>query len=134
MAFTCPNEGELLFLTRGLTYEGSKLKLYTNNVTWAETSTVGSAIECSTGGYTQKALDGVASASCWSIATGGGGTSEAVYVAQVYTFTSACTAYGYIVTNSAGSTIIVAEAFTDGPYIIPAGGGTITVTPTVGCN
>jgi hypothetical protein len=123
MAMTIPNCSELEVATRAITYEGSKLKLYTNDVTWAETSTVGSAIECSTGGYTQVSLI----ASTWSIATGAGGTTETTYASQTITFTSACTAYGYMITNSAGTVLLGAEAFSDGPYTIPSGGGTISV-------
>lgn len=131
MALTVPNVGEVEFLTRMVSYEGSKLKLYSNNVAWANTSTVGSATECATGGYTQIVLASTVSASCWTISTLAGGTSQAAYSQQTFTLTSACTAYGYIITNSAASILLVAEAFTDGPYTIPSGGGTIKVTPKI---
>ena len=126
MAGVIPNEGEVEFLTRALKYEGSKLKLFTNNFTPSGTTTVGSAIECSTGGYSGASLS-----TSWTISTLAGGTSQAAFAEQTFTFTSGCTAYGYLVTNSAASVVIVAEAFTDGPYVIPSGGGTIKVTPII---
>lgn len=126
MALTVPNDGEVEFLTRMMRFEGSKLKLYGSNTTWSETSTVASATECTTGGYAQKTLT-----TTWTITTPGGGTSQAAFAQQTYTFTSGCTAYGYIVTNSAASVLLFAEAFTDGPYVIPSGGGTILVTPII---
>lgn len=128
MAMTFPNEGEAEVLNRHLKYEGSKLKLYTNDVTWAETSTIGSAIELSAGngGYTQITLT-----TAWTITTEAGGTSQGVYAEQTFTLTSSCTAYGYMMTNSGESILLAAEAFTDGPYVIPSGGGTIKITPTI---
>ena len=129
MALIVVNEGEAEFLTRMMKYEGSKLKLYTSNTTWGEASTIGSCIECSTGGYAQIAL-----ATSWTITTPAGGTTYATYAEQTFTFTSACTAYGYILTNSAASILLIAEAFTDGPYTIPSGGGTIKITPRIEAN
>ena len=126
MSLLVPNESEVEFLTRMMRCEGSKLKLYGSNTTWSETSTVGSCTECTTGGYAQKSLT-----TAWTVTTPGGGTSYATFAQQTYTFTSACTAYGYLVTNSAASVLLFAEAFTDGPYIIPSGGGTILVTPNI---
>jgi hypothetical protein len=129
MALTVPDVGEVEFLTRGLKYEGSKLKLYTSNTTWSETSTVGSATECSTGGYAQ-----ITMTTAWTITTGASSTTAGVYAEQTFTFTSACTAYGYMITNSAATVLLIAEAFTDGPYVIPSGGGTIKVTPYLGAS
>ena len=124
MALIVPNESEVEMLTRMFRAEGSKLKLFSNNVTLSETSTIGSCTECATGGYAQKSLT-----TAWTCTTPGGGTSSASFAQQTYTFTSGCTAYGYYVTNSAATIMLYAETFTDGPYVIPAGGGTILVTP-----
>lgn len=123
-----PNVGEVEILNRFLKAEGSKLKLYTNDVTWAETSTVGSAIELSAGngGYAHITLT-----TAWTITTEASNTAQAVYAQQTFTLTSACTAYGYMITDSAGSILFAAEAFSDGPYAIPSGGGTISITPTI---
>ena len=124
MALIVPNESEVEMLTRMFRAEGSKLKLFANNVTLSETSTIGSCTECSSGGYAQKSLT-----TAWTVTTPGGGTSNATFAQQTYTLTSGCTAYGYYVTNSAATIMLYAETFTDGPYIIPSGGGTILVTP-----
>jgi hypothetical protein len=129
MALLVPNVGEEEFLTRMMKVEGGKLKLYTSNTTWGETSTVGSATECSTGGYAQISLT-----TAWTVTVPAGGTTYAAYAEQTFTFTSACTAYGYMVCNSAATIVLFAEAFTDGPYAIPSGGGTIKVTPRIEAN
>jgi hypothetical protein len=36
--------------------------------------------------------------------------------------------YGYYITDVANSIPLYAERFTDAPFVIPAGGGTINVT------
>ena len=39
--------------------------------------------------------------------------------------------YGYFVTNNAGTVLLWAERFTDGPYNLPSGGGSIKITPSI---
>ena len=118
MALKVPNVGEQEFLSRALTYEGSKLKLYTNNYVCTETSVIGDFTEMSVAGYAQK-----------SLATGSWSTSStATYAEQEFLPTTAVSAYGYVVTNSAGTVVLWAEQFTGAPYVIPAGGGSIKVT------
>ena len=79
----------------------------------------------------------------WTLATtnrGTGDTVSATYTQQTFTYSSGSgdTAQGYLVTtvgsnNYAGADTIIlwAEKFSDGPYNIPAGGGTIKITPKV---
>jgi hypothetical protein len=118
MALKVPNVGEAEILSRALTYEGSKLKLFTNNYTCTETSVIGDFTEMGVAGYAQKTL----ATGSWSI------SSTATYAEQEFLPTTAVSAYGYVVTNSAGSVVLWAETFTAAPFVIPAGGGSIKVT------
>ena len=70
----------------------------------------------------------------WTLATGGGDTVSAVFTQQTFSFDSADSVAGYVITtlNRQGDTIIfVAEEFGNGPYVIPGGGGTVKVTPRI---
>lgn len=123
MALMVPCVGEREILTRALTYEGSKLKLYTNNYVCTETSVIGDFTECVVAGYVQKSL----TAGSWVVSTLSNITT-ASYAEQEFLPTTAVSVYGYTVTNSAASVVIWAEQFTGAPYVIPAGGGSIKVT------
>ena len=127
MALLVPDASEVIFLTRVVAFEGSKLKMYGNDYTPVEGSTVGSFTECATGGYVKKSLDGVVSASAWTISSLVGVTT-ASYPEQEFVMTSALTAYGYYVTSSAETALLWAERFTGAPFTIPSGGGSIKVT------
>ena len=127
MALLVPDASEVVFLTRVVAFEGSKLKMYGNDYTPVEGSTVGSFTECATGGYVTKSLDGVVSASAWTISSLVGVTT-ASYPEQEFVMTSALTAYGYYVTSSAETALLWAERFTGAPFTIPSGGGSIKVT------
>jgi hypothetical protein len=127
MALMVPNVGEVEFLTRSFTYEGSKLKLYTNDYTCTETSVIGNFTECVVAGYAHKTLTGTVTGGTWVISTASLITT-ASYAEQEFLPTTAVSCYGYMVTNSAGSTLLFGERFTGAPYIIPAGGGSIKVT------
>lgn len=128
MALVVPNASEVEMLNRIVTYEGSKLKLYTNNYTPVEGSTVGNFIECAAAGYAAKSL----ATGSWSTATGGGGTSASTYAEQEFAIATAVSCYGYFITNSAASVLLWAEIFTGAPFTLPAGGGSIKVTPYLG--
>jgi len=127
MSILVPNVGEVLAL--GLicnkTAQGDlKLKLYKSNTTPAEADTVSTYTESTATGYAAKTLTGAS----WTITTDGGGVTTASYAAQTFTYSAAESVYGYYVTNNAGTTLLFAEKFSDGPYNIPAGGGSVTVT------
>jgi hypothetical protein len=127
MALMVPNVGEVEIFTRTLTYEGSKLKLYTNDYTCTETSVIGNFTECSVAGYAHKTLTGTVSGGTWVVSTATNITT-ASYAEQEFLPTTATSCYGYMVTNSAGTTLIWAERFTGAPFTLPAGGGSIKVT------
>lgn len=130
MALLVPNVGEVELLSRLLNKNAPDnvvLHLYTNNVTPDEADVVGTYTEATAAGYSAITLTGAS----WSVATVTG-TTTASYAQQTFTFTAAEPAvYGYYVTNNAGTVLLWAERFTDGPYAIPSGGGTIKITPKI---
>lgn len=127
MALLVPDVGEVEFLTRVLIYEGSKLKLFTNDYTPVEGTVIGNLTECAVTGYAQKLLTGTVSGGTWVISTLTNITT-ASYAQQEFLPTTAVSCYGYSVTNSAGTTLLWAERFTGAPFTLPAGGGSIKVT------
>jgi hypothetical protein len=123
MALLVPNVGETELLSRMLnksTTGDVKIHLYSDDVTPAEGDTVSS--------YTLITDPAAISltGSNWSVTDG-----TASYAQQTFTFSGSATAYGYVVTDAAGTTLLWSERFTDGPYTIPAGGGTIKITPNI---
>ena len=126
MALLVPSVGEAEMLTRILNgTDKLKIHLYTNNQTPAQTDVVTNYTEVATGGYAAIALS-----STWTI---GGTPTEADYpTAVTFNFSSGpVTVYGYYVTNNSGTILMWAEKFSDGPYNIPNGGGSIQITPKI---
>lgn len=129
MALLVPDVGEVEMLKRILNFSATgdvRIHLYSNNYTPVEGSTVANFTECSAAGYASQLLTGAS----WSIATSSG-TSEAAYAERTFTFTATQVVYGYYVTNSANTIVLWAELFTGGPFNIPAGGGSVKVTPKI---
>jgi hypothetical protein len=127
MSLLCPSQGDVLALgiiTNQTTQGNLKLHLFKNNYTPVETSTYSSFTESTATGYSAKTLTGAT----WSISTDGGGTTTATYPAQTFTYTATETIYGYYVTDNGNTTCLFAERFSDGPYVIPSGGGSVTIT------
>jgi hypothetical protein len=122
MALMVSDAGEKEIISRALTYEGSKLILYTNNYTPTEGTVIGSLTECAVAGYAAITL----ATGSWNVTTSTNITT-ANYALQAFTPTTAVTCYGYGVTNSAKSILLWAEYF-GSAYTLPAGGGTINVT------
>lgn len=128
MPLLTPDVGEVEALKRIVNYSSSGdliLHLFTSNTTPAEGDTVSTYSEMSGMGYASKTLTG----SSWTIQTDGG-TSTASYPQQSFDLTSGAGAsvYGYFVTNAAGTILMWAERFSDGPYTIPTGGGSVKIT------
>ena len=143
MALLAGNLGETLMLKRILGDQRSGdttgdtlfLRLYDNDYTPVEGDTWLSFSESDGTGYAAIAIPGdTAGGSGWTYATGGGDTVSATFAQQTFTYTAGDTLYGYYVSSkdAAGDTTVMwAEKFTDGPYTIPSGGGTIKVTPKI---
>lgn len=128
MAGIFPNVGAARMLEKALNAGNNiTLKLYANNVTPAESDTAGVYTEVSGGGYASKTL----TAGSWTV-SGAADPATASYVAQVWTFSGAIASiYGYFMIDASSGVLIAAERFSDGPYAIPSGGGTLTLTPTI---
>lgn len=74
-------------------------------------------------GYSSKLLTG----SNWTVTEAN--PSEALYPAQVFTFTGQVgPVYGYMLTRENTSVLVSAERFSDGPYNIVNNGDTITIS------
>jgi hypothetical protein len=127
------------------------LNLYKNGVARSKSDSKGTSnayfIKATGAGYQYIVLAPLS----WTIYTNNPGTGDsniALYAQQTFTFTGADSIAGYYVqcvkarTNNtapitagpvgvADSIIMWAEKFSDGPYVIPAGGGTIKITPRI---
>lgn len=130
MSFVVPNEGEaqmLNVLFQKSAPENLTLKLFSNNITPAETDTATTYTECTGSNYAAIAL----AASDFTITAGTGAPGNTTFAGAKKTFTlnGALTAYGYYIIGATSGKVYFAEKFSDGPYILPSGGGTIDVTP-----
>jgi hypothetical protein len=126
MTLIVPNEGELLLGKRALNHTAADnvvLRLYSNDVTPAAADTVATYTEVVVAGYAAKTLTGAS----WSWATVSG-KAEGSYAEQTFTFTAAGSAYGWFLTNAAGTTLLAAERFATAPQTIGAA-NPISVTP-----
>jgi lipoprotein-anchoring transpeptidase ErfK/SrfK len=130
MALLVPDVSEVILLETMLNKTAAtdvKLKLYTNNRTPAEGDAIASYTESTGTGYVAITLTGAS----WTVATATG-TTTAEYAQQTFTYTGAeANIYGYYVTNFSGAQILWAELFSDGPYSIPSGGGSVKITPKI---
>lgn len=131
MALLAPNVGVQEILRRALNYSATGdviLKLYQSNTTPAEGDTTATYTEATWTGYSAKTLTGAS----WTVTNAD--PAEASYAQQTYTSTAGSqnqANYGYYVTNGAGTVLLWAERFTDGPYTIVNNGDTISVTPKI---
>ncbi len=130
--FAC-NEGDnqmLSMLLNKVAVENLTLKLYSNNITPDKSQTAASFTECSGNGYAAISLAGAD----WTVTqgTGAGATPTSAACAQkTFTLSGALTAYGYYLVGATSGKCYFAELFSGGPFVLPAGGGTIKVTPNV---
>ena len=123
-----PIEGETLILgqiVNQTTQTNLTLRLFVNNITINETTSISDLTECTTPGYSPITCIGAN----WVISTISNITS-ATYPMQTFTFTATSlntTFYGYYLTNGV---IAWAENFAT-PPIIPASGGTLDLTVVI---
>lgn len=134
MALVVMNSGEEEMLNRILNVNATgdvELHLYDETLTINEDTTLAGleAIECDQAGYALEALAGAT----WNVTSGGGDPTEADYAEREFIFNAASgnDVYGYYVTNAGNTILLWAEEFTDGPYTIPVGGGSVFVTPKI---
>jgi len=106
--------------------ENLVLKLYTNNITPAETDTAATYTEATGFGYAAINLTGAT----WVVTSGA--PSNATYPEQVWTFTGALgNVYGYYLIEVTSTIIKWAERATSAPINIQTNGSQIKVTPTI---
>lgn len=130
MPLVVPNNGEgdgLEYFVNKASPQNLVLRLYTNNVTPAETDTAASYTEASGSGYGAITLTGAS----WGSPSEGAPSSIA-YAQQTFTFTGALgNVYGYFMTRASSGRIALAERFADGPYNIANNGDQIKITPQI---
>jgi hypothetical protein len=129
MTLLVPNNGEgdaaAAFVNKS-TLSDLVLRLFTNNITPAETDTAATYTEASGSGYGALTLTGAS----WTVTEGA--PTQAAYAQQIYTFTGALgNVYGYFMTRTSGGRIALAERFSDGPYNIVNNGDQVKVTPQI---
>lgn len=128
MALVVPNAAEDVMLQNILNKtapQNKTLKLFTNNITPAETDTAATYTEASGNGYAAISLSTPAS---WTITPGN--PTTAAYPEQVFTFTGALgNVYGYYVVETVSGIIQWAERFPTAPYNIANNGDQIKITP-----
>lgn len=133
MALVVPDDGErrlLTYIVNKASPTNLVLHLYTNSVSLSgETFTSASFTEASASGYVAVTLTGAN----WTVSTTTG-VSTAVYnTSIVFTFSVGQSVYGYYVTDTSGN-IMWAEEFPGAPFVLPAGGGEISVRPQLQLN
>lgn len=104
------------------------MRLYTNNITPAETDTAATYTETTFTGYSAKTLAGAN----WTITEGN--PTSAAYAMQQYTSSAgsqSVSIYGLFMTRATGGRIALAERFTSAPYSIVNNGDYIQVTPNI---
>lgn len=102
------------------------LKLYTNNITPAETDTAATYTEATGSGYASKALTGAS----WTVTSGN--PSSATYALQTWTFSGALgNVYGYFVVETTSTILKWSERATGAPINIAVSGAKIEMTPAI---
>jgi hypothetical protein len=107
-----------------------RLRLFQNNVTVSDATVLSGLTECTATGY---AAVNLTSAS-WNAPTFSSPTASMTPVAA-FSFTTAnaspVTVYGAYITDSTNTTLLACWNFPAGGFTLPAGGGTITCSPTL---
>ncbi len=128
MPVVTPTTGAVKFLEYALnisTPTDFKLRLFNNNQTPAGTHQSTDFTEATGAGYSEFVLTGAS----WTISSTGSGIAIGSATERTFSFTSGDTVYGYTLFSTGTTFLYFAERFTDGPYVVPSGGGDIRVTP-----
>lgn len=129
MTLLVPNNGEgdiLAYTVNKSAPENLVLRVFTNNITPAETDTAATYTEAAFTGYSAITLTGAN----WTITEGA--PSNAAYPQQTFTSSAgsqSVSCYGYYLTRATSGRIAWAERFSDGPYTIVNNGDDFKVTP-----
>jgi hypothetical protein len=130
MALVTCNGGELIALKALVNHTAQStnltLGLFKSNTTPGESDTLATYTEADFTGYSAVTLTGAS----WNVAS-----NPITYAKQTFTSSAGSqnqAVYGYFV--KAGTDLIFAERFTDGPYTIVNNGDKIEVTPSLGAD
>lgn len=100
------------------------LHLYCNDITPTDSTVLSALTECTITGYAPITLV----SSNWTVSQTLGVTT-ASYSEKTFTFGTSATAYGYYVTDTSVSPLLLwLERFSGAPFQIPDGGGSISIT------
>lgn len=128
MALSAPTVGEVVllqYIVNMVSPTNLVLHLYTNDATINQAATISSVTEVGGGiGYVPITMAG----SSWTTTTPGS-QGTAVYSEVTFSFTTAQSVYGYYVTSTSSSTLLWLERFSGAPFTLPAGGGTVSISP-----
>jgi len=134
VTLVCPNESEANLLNiicnKASSGAGSDLRLHLYEVPTSapdETTTLVSLTEATGSGY-----DGPKDMpnADWTVATVAGVTT-AEHAEITFTYTGTKTVYGYYVTTNGDTELLWIEEFSGAPFVLPSGGGTISITAKV---
>jgi hypothetical protein len=130
MSFTTLLNGQLFILGTMTQNQILRLKLYSNDHTPSKTDNSGIYQEVIHPDYTTKLL----SPSDWDYVIDDlTGNYTAVFAEQIWTFNSAVITYGYMITDNAGTTVLLAERFPNAPVMLDGSSGQrIKITPVLG--
>lgn len=135
MAILVPDAGEVELLKR-LLYansgsENGTLKLFSNNITPAESDTASTYTEATFSGYSTKTLTSTQSGSTWAVPTTSTGTTSSTYgsAAQSWSPTSSQTIYGAYVIGATSTTIWFSDLFSTPRSLVS--GDTLNYTPRI---
>lgn len=137
MPIVVPDAAEVEWLKRALYAnagsENLSLRLFSNNITPAESDVAGTYTEATFTGYAAKTLTSSQSGSTWGVPSTSGGLTTSTYATnQVYSPTTSQTIYGYYLLFATSGIIAGAEAFGAGKPL--ANGDQLTVTPKWGAD
>ena len=106
--------------------ENLRLRLFTNNITPADTDVLATYTEASGSGYANVLL----TAANWTVTAGD--PASASYPEITFTFTGALgSVYGYYITGETSNLVRWAERFPTAPFDVQANGDQIKITPTI---
>lgn len=133
MPLNFPNVGEnivLEVLVNKTTPHNLVLRLFTNNVTPADTDVAGTYTEATFAGYSPITLTGAS----WNNASGG-----TISYGSQQTFTRSSTGttenvYGYFVTQATTGLLVYSERDGAAPFAVTNNGDAIKITPTISAN
>jgi hypothetical protein len=106
------------------------LRLYTNNLSPGKSNVIADITQATAAGYSSITLTGAE----WTTSSVAN-VNTAEYSQQTFTFTTGVTVYGYYVTTTEVTPkLLWVERFSTAPYILPAGGGEIAISPRLVLN